>query len=196
MLFRKRRIRNPPASNPEEVGSFIMQSDRFITIAREIEDVLQVIEAAESERFIGNLFRRKFGGDPPDFPKHFVALYSIDGKVWQAVGYVNFWKRQSAFMGGGLVIEDRAYRQMPKSHREIIRSDGGIAEYLLKTSLRMLPQHDVVWGYVGDSMAERVDLKVGFVRTHIDRILAYWTAEHSAEEKIRLTDEIATVGPF
>jgi hypothetical protein len=161
-----------------------------------IGDVLQIIECNESERFVGALFRRKFAVDPPNFPKHFIALYSQDGHSWVAVGYVNFWQRHRAFMGGGLVIEDRAYRAMPNAHRKLIKSFGGIAEYLLKTSLQMLPDNDVVWGYVGDTRAERVDLNVGFEHTHIEKLIAYWTKEHSAEEKIRLTDEIATVVPF
>jgi hypothetical protein len=169
---------------------------RGCVAADQIKDILQIVESSESERFVGNLFRRKFGGDPPEFPKHFIAMYSRDRFTWEAVGYVNFWQRHTAFMGGGLVIEDRAYRSMPKAHREIIRSCGGIAEYLLKTSLKMLPDNDVVWGYVGDTRAERVDMKVGFEHTHIDKLIAYWTKAHSAEEKIRLTDEIAAVGPF
>jgi len=164
--------------------------------ANHIEDILQIVESNESERFVGNLFRRKFGDNPPDFPKHFIAMYSRNGLTWEAVGYVNFWQRHSAFMGGGLVIEDRAFRSMPKAHREVIKSCGGIAEYLLKRSLQMLPDNDVVWGYVGDTRAEKVDLRVGFEHTHIDKLIAYWTKAHSAEEKIRLTDDVASVGPF
>ncbi len=196
MLFTNKSATNyspSPSEGAERAGA---SSTGSITKAYQIKDILQVVETAESERFIGDLFRRKFGGDPPDFPKHFVALYSRDGITWQAVGYVNFWPRNRAFMGGGLVIEDRIYRQMPAPHRALIKSSGGIAEHLLRTSLHMLPANDVVWGYVGDTRAEKVDLRVGFVHTHIDRIIAYWTREPGAEEKLRLTEEIATVGPF
>jgi hypothetical protein len=196
MFFRKKSALNRAAETPARSASGGAESADTVTAAQRLEDILQIIETTESEPFVGDLFRRKFGADPPDFPRHFVALYSRDGASWQAVGYVNFWPRQAAFMGGGLVIEDRVFRLMPAPHRALIRSGGGLAEYLLKSSLGMLPVNDVVWAYVGDARAEKVDLSVGFVYTHIDKILAYWNREHSAEEKIRLADEIAAVGPF
>ncbi|MFT4519283.1 MAG: hypothetical protein ACI9JM_001674 [Halioglobus sp.] len=161
-----------------------------------IEQVLLVIETDEAELYVGDLFRRKFGGNPPDFPKHFIALYSKDSSHWQAVGYVNFWQRESAFMCGGLVIEDRAYKAMSKSHRALIKTHGGIAEIVLGTSIKMLPDNDVVWGMVGDTQAERVDMRVGFVHTHIDQIIAYWNKPFDDAEKHHLTEEIVTVGPF
>lgn len=196
MLFKKKKSIKPAAALPAELKNPDEECSGTTTEAIQIEDIVQVIETSEAERFVGALFRRKFGANPPDFPRHFVALYAQDGSTWQAVGYVNFWQRQTAFMGGGLVIEDRVYRRMPASHRSMIKSSGGIAEYLLKNSLRMLPDNDVVWGYVGDTQAEKIDLRVGFEHTHIARIMAYWTRSHSAEEKIRLVNEIAEVGPF
>lgn len=162
----------------------------------EIGQILRVIETAEAEQYVGELFRRKFNGDPPNYPRHFVALYSSDNISWQAVGYVNFWQRESAFMGGGLVIEDRAYRAMPKSHRALIKAMGGIAEIVLGAGLKMLPENDVVWGYVSDTQAKRVDMRVGFEHTHLDKIIAYWNKPFRDEEKHRLTEEIATAGPF
>ncbi|MEZ5504300.1 MAG: hypothetical protein R3E50_17190 [Halioglobus sp.] len=161
-----------------------------------IEDLLQIVESAEAERFVGALFRRKFGSAPPDFPRHFLALYSPDGSTWQAVGYVNYWQRQAAFMAGGLVIEDRAYRTMPSQHRALIRSAGGIAERLMASSLRMLPANDVVWAYVGDTRSGRVLGRVGYEHTQVERIMAYWTRHCSSDEKRRLAEEITAVGPF
>ena len=181
---------------PKRTRPFQGKSTTDESATTEIGQILRVIETVEAEQYIGELFRRKLGGDPPDYPRHFVALYSSDSAAWQAVGYVNFWQRNSAFMGGGLVIEDRAYRTMPKSHRELIKAHGGIAQILLGGSLKMLPDNDVVWGYVADTQAERVDIRVGFEHTHIEKIIAYWTKPHLAKEKHRLTEEIATVGPF
>ena len=166
------------------------------TETQNIDDILQVVETRECGRFMGETFLRKFGGQPPDRPKHFVALYSIDGTQWLPVGYVHFWQRETAFMGGGMVIEDRAFRRMPKAHRALIKMKGGVAEQLLSTAVKMLPDNDVVWGYVGDTQAERVDMRVGFEHTHIERIIAYWNKPYTAEEKIQLAEEIAQVGPF
>ena len=90
----------------------------------------------------------------------------------------------------------KIYRRMPAAHRDLIKSMGGIAQHLLSTSIQMLPDSDVVWGYVGDARAEKVDLSVGFVHTHRDKIMAYWKRDFSADERRQLTEEIATVGPF
>lgn len=163
---------------------------------QDIADILQIVESRECGRFMGETFQRKFGGAPPDIPRHFIAFYSIDGVSWQPIGYVHFWQRESAFMCGGLVIEDRAFRRMPKPHRALIKATGGVAELMLGTAIAMLPDNDVVWGYVGDTRAERVDMRVGFEHTHIEKIIAYWNKSYTAEEKIQLAEEIAQVGPF
>lgn len=180
----------------DPVSAGVTAADASATAVNAAQEILQVVETRVAEPFVGELFRRKFGGAPPDYPRHFVALYAQRPDNWQAVGYVHFWHRKNAFMGGGLVIEDRAYRRMPAAHRGLIKSRGGIAQHLLSTSIQMLPDSDVVWGYVGDSRAEKVDLSVGFVHTHIDKIMAYWKRDFSADERRQLTEEIATVGPF
>lgn len=194
MFFKKKKTDPEPSAVNETVQNATLASEP--TDTQDVADILQVVEARECGRLMGATFRRKFGGEPPDRPKHFIALYSMDGVTWLPMGYVHFWQRESAFMGGGLVIEDRAFRRMPKPHRALIKTNGGIAELLLGTALTMLPDNDVVWGYVGDTRAERVDINVGFEHTHIERIIAYWNKSFSAEEKIQLAEEIAQVGPF
>src|SRR5437867_4376493 len=42
--------------------------------AATMDDIVRIEEVSHAEFFIGDLFRRKFGGDPPDYPKCFVAF--------------------------------------------------------------------------------------------------------------------------
>lgn len=161
-----------------------------------IGDLLQVVETRTAEPFVAELFQRKFGSPPPDYPRHFVVFYAAGEGAWLPAGYINFWARGRAFMGGGMVIDERVYRRMPAEHRRVIKDGGGIAETLLREAVNMLPDNDVVWGYVGDSRAEKVDLRVGFVHTHVDKVIAYWNNEFDDERRRALVDEIATLGPF
>lgn len=181
--------RKKPVTTAPKTVAHIQKADS-------IGHIIQVVETSEALCFVADLFQRKFSCPPPDYPKHFVALYSIDGVNWQPVGYVNFWQRGKAYMCGGLVIDDRVYKTIPTAHRKIIRQQGGIAEKLLVDGFRMLPKCDVIWGYVGNTQARRVDLRVGFVDTHRDQVMAVWNKDFSDAEKHQLAEEISSVGPF
>ena len=91
-------------------------------------------------------------------------------------------------MCGGPVIDDRLYRRMPVSHRQAIRNSGGIAEHLLKITFARLEHAAAIWGYVGDTRAERVDERVGFRRTDHPCMMVCWMRELSdADKRARLS---------
>src|ERR1700732_4545731 len=54
------------------------------TIATTAEDIFRVEEVTEAEFYIGDLFRRRFGADPPNYPRHFVAFYRSSLNNYQA----------------------------------------------------------------------------------------------------------------
>lgn len=165
-------------------------------ISISIPDCLQIIETKEAASFIAPLFLRRFGSAPPDFPRHFVALYSKDKQHWQAIGYVHYTFHNQSYLCGGLVMDNHLYRRVEKKHREQIAQAGGIAELLLRESFTFLGDCDAIWGYVGDKQAEKVDLRVGFEHTNHPYLMVIWKRTFSLRKKTKMIDEMIRLGAF
>ncbi len=161
-----------------------------------IGDVLRVEETSTADFFAGDLFRRRFGGAPPDYPRHFVAFYRAGRSIYWPLGYVHYTAFEDTFLCGGMVMDDRLYRRIPAAHRQLIKQSGGVAEYLLRETFARLADAPAIWGYVGDKQAEAVDVRVGFRHTHHRHVMVVWNRElPDAEKEARLARVIA-LGPF
>jgi hypothetical protein len=160
------------------------------------QDLLCVQEVAAADFFAGGLFRRKFRVPPPDFPMHFVSFYRAAPSDVRVVGYVHYSEFEDGYLCGGLVIDDRLYRRMPSAHREAIRKDGGIAEHLLRASFARLGHAAAIWGYVGDSRAERVDERVGFRRTDHPYVMVCWMRDLPDADKRARIARVVALGAF
>ncbi len=55
---------------------------------------------------------------------------------------------------------------------------------------------EAVFGYVGDALALRVDLRVGYEPTDHPRVYGLWRPGVSPERRRRLAERVATFGPF
>lgn len=98
---------------------------------------------------------------------------------------------------GGLVIDERRYRDIPAAHRKIIRNAGGIAEQLQRQSIDAVrAETKVIWGHVGDALARQVDLRVGFEPTDDPYIMAVWLQILPEEEKKTLFEKVKAIGSF
>jgi len=161
-----------------------------------IDDIIRVEEVSDAEFFIGDLFRRRFHCDPPDYPLSFVAFYRPARWRLEAVGYVHYLVHEDSYLCGGLVIDERRYRQMPSEHRKVIKDAGGISEKLLRATFARLADAPAIWGYVGDPLAEKVDLRAGFRHTNHQHIMVYWNKDLSAEEKEQRLAKVVALGPF
>jgi len=164
--------------------------------AATVDEVLRIEEVANAEFYVGDLFRRRFRGDPPDYPKHFVAFYKPDRSMLQAVGYVHYTSFEDSWLCGGLVIDDRLYRRMPAAHRNLIREAGGIAEKLLRDTFARLADAPAIWGYVGDALAEKVDLRAGFRHTTDRYVMVCWNKTLPDDEKQQRLARVVALGPF
>lgn len=164
---------------------------------RPLEDFFRVVEVSDAELFASSLFKRRFNCDTfPSTPKHFVALYQQPDGLIRNLGYVHFeiWKNNA--LGGGMVIDERAWRHMPAADRQKIRALGGVAETLLRGAIRQLPQELIgIWGYVGDPLALKVDLRVGFQQTHHEHVVVIWRNVDEEEKEIWL-QRVIDYGPF
>jgi hypothetical protein len=165
-------------------------------VATSIDDIIRVEEVADAEFFIGDLFRRRFGSDPPNYPRSFVAFYQPVRSRLEAAGFVHYLAHDDSYLCGGLVIDERRYRQMPADHRKVIRAAGGIAEKMLRVTFARLADAPAIWGYVGDKLSEKVTLRVGFRHTEDRYILVCWNKDLPAEEKAQRLASVAGLGPF
>ena len=164
--------------------------------AASIDDIIRVEEVSDAEFFIGDLFRRRFHCNPPNYPRSFVAFYQPVRSRLEAVGFVHYLAHEDSYLCGGLLIDERRYRQMPPEHRKVIKDAGGISEKLLRTTFARLAAAPAIWGYVGDPLAEKVDLRAGFRHTEYQHIMVYWNKDLPEEEKKRRLAKVVALGPF
>jgi hypothetical protein len=190
------------AGSPDLETSVAMETESKLAaqanpvVATSIDDIIRVEEVADAEFFIGDLFRRRFGSDPPNYPRSFVAFYQPVRSRLEAVGFVHYLGHGDSYLCGGLVIDERRYRRMPLDHRKVIKAAGGIAEKMLRVTFARLADAPAIWGYVGDRLSERVTLRVGFRHTEDRYILVCWNKDLPAEEKAQRLARVAALGPF
>lgn len=179
----------PPSPTPEPASP---------TPVRTLDTFFQVVEVSNGEFFAGPLFMRRFSCNSfPQTPKHFVALYQGSDSYLLTLGYVHFEMWENNAMCGGLVINERAWRLLPTTERKLIRQQGGVAEMLLRSSFDLLPDDlTAIWGYVGDPLALKVDLRVGFQHTEHEYLMVIWRNDPGEEQRTKLIQRVAAYGPF
>lgn len=161
-----------------------------------VDEIVSVDEVEDPEFFAGDLFRRQFAADPPNYGRHFVALYRAEHARVLCVGYIHFSFFEDMYLVGGMVIDKGAYRQIPLVHRRAIRETGGIAEKMLRDTMGRCPNAPAFWGHVGNKLAYDVDYRVGFRPTGHSHVMVCWNHELSDEEKIARTARVVALGPF
>ena len=156
----------------------------------------EVKEISDAKKIAGELFFNAFRCNIPDEPYHFVLLFNTQNGI-ETGGYVHFQRyKEREYLCGGLVVNANLFRRLLPEQRTVIKSMGGFAEILLKESFSKIKKWDVIWGYVGDKLAEKVDLRVGFRHTQREYIMAVWGKEFSELEKYDLIEQVYKVGPF
>lgn len=165
----------------------------------QLQDALKIVEVDDAEPLVGKLFRRRF--NTPDFPKtprHFVAMAQLPGGETLPVGYVHYEMWETSALCGGLVIDERGYRTLPRPVRYAIRSGGGIAQALMEESFEQLPPDTIaIWGHVGSNMSEKVCMRVGFVRTQDPYVMVAWRREPLGNDtKEAWLARVVALGPF
>ena len=77
---------------------------------------LKLIEVSDAAPFASELFQQAFGDAIPNFPKHFVLLL-CEQSLTLTLGYVHFTKKDNIYLGGGMCVNSRVLRQVPKNIR-------------------------------------------------------------------------------
>ncbi len=157
---------------------------------------LTLVEVNDAAPFAAELFQQSFGDPVPNFPKHFVLLLSEQGKTL-TLGYVHFTHKDKIYLGGGMCVNTRALRQVPKNLRQQLSAQGGVAFVMLSESVKLLTDCDAVFGHVGHQGAYKIDMAVGFEQTKHPHLIVYWQNNNlSNHEKAALVGAAHDEGAF
>ena len=157
---------------------------------------LTLIEVNDAAPFAADLFKQSFGDTIPNFPKHFVLLLSDQGKTL-TLGYVHFTHKNRIYLGGGMCVNTRVLRQVPKNIRKKISDRGGVAFVMLSESVKLLADCDAVFGHVGHQGAYKIDLAVGFEQTEHPHLIVFWQNKNlNQNEKTALIGAAHQEGAF
>lgn len=162
-------------------------------------DIFHVFDVDDAEPLAGDLFRRRFHTDTfPSEPLHFVGMCRLPDHQWLVLGYVHYYLTDNGALCGGLVIDERNYRRLPKAYRQVLKSAGGMADLVLRKSFAKLPADtSAVWARIGNQQSEVVCRRVGFEKTDAEYIFVVWRDPSlSSERKQELVTRIASIGPF
>ncbi|MDT8409965.1 MAG: hypothetical protein RQ741_10235 [Wenzhouxiangellaceae bacterium] len=157
---------------------------------------LTTIEVADPVPLAGALFEQCFGSPMPDFPRHFILQARLAESAPLSLGYVHFTKVDNFYLGGGMCIDTRAFRKLPRSARTQLARRGGAAFSMLSAAVARLDDCDAVFGYVGNRLAYRIDLAAGFEQTRYKHLIVYWKTPLDAAERVRIVEAANRCGPF
>jgi hypothetical protein len=158
---------------------------------------LSIVEVSDAEPLAGPLFFKVFRTGIPRFPRHFVILrHKAEANACDVLGYVHYTKREGAYLAGGLVVNAMEFRRLDPETAELVRQQGGLAEWLMRTTCNWLPDAKAIFAYIGDTKSRTVNLRVGFRPTEHKYVHVLPKEPCDIVELKALVDEVATIGPF
>ena len=156
-----------------------------------------LITEIDDARIAAPIFRRKFGGAPPDVPHHIVSFYrSEDGALWPA-SYVHFRPFGDIYLVGGASTDGDVVRRMSEAERADLAASGGLYLNALRWAFAHYADRcDAYFGYCGDARAWDVDMAAGFVPTGHDKLIARWHKPLHENVRRALVAKAHALGPF
>ena len=163
-------------------------------------DRLRTWEVNDASVVAGPLFKRSFGQDVPAYPRHFVLVHSPEPGSQEppvVVAYIHQTPRGRYALSGGLCVDERAYRRFPRWLFEAVRNEGGLATLVNRDSAAMLGDGCVAaFAHVGEPRSRAALLRVGYVEAERPPLMVLWRMPLPQEERARLVEEVAALGPF
>lgn len=157
---------------------------------------VDVIEVDDARGPAGALFEKAFDAPIPDQPRHFVLRAQTGDAGPVTLGYVHFTRVEDFYLGGGMCVDSRAIRRLPKTVRKALAEQGGAAYSMLSRAVDELNDCDAVFGHVGHRLAYRIDLAVGFEPTRYPHLIVYWKRALDAAAQERIVEAANRQGPF
>jgi hypothetical protein len=162
-----------------------------------VDDLLHIEEVSTSEYYVGDLFRRQFGGEPPDYPRHFIAWYRAATNAYVVIGYLHCTIIDELYLVGGLVEDERAIGRMPAPHEVALRTTGGVAARLFRGLFERMRNASAYWAYVGDERIRSLFMAAGFETAGPPFMLVRWNDESmSASHRDAMVARVVALGPF
>lgn len=147
-----------------------------------------------------DLFSHRFGHPPPNEPRHFVLAYfpppGCPDRQPRVVAYTHQRPYDEVYLGGGMCVDERVYRQFPRWLFKEVSAQGGLATIVVRDSIAMLGESVACFGHVGESRARQADLRTGFVDAGPPHLMVYWRRDITRVEKERLVRKVQAYGPF
>ena len=182
--------RGTPAPAATAEARAIEQARNAMRDRPSLDETIRIVEI-DDPAIAAHLFRRKFGQEIPQFPRHFVAMAGRE-----CAGYVHYTAWQGDYLCGGLCIDDRVYRSLSPLQRAWLRDRGGIAEMMMREAHAALSDGAAIWGYIGDKQAEAVDRRVGFEKVAEPYLFVIWVKPISEDGKKRRIAAAEKLGAF
>ena len=161
---------------------------------------LQTWEVHDARVVAGELFMKSFGHPIPDYPRHFVLVYSpppgAGDTTPRVVAYVHQSPYENVYLGGGLCVDERAYRRFPKDLFGEVREEGGLATIVTRDSIAMMGDAVAAFGHVGEPRSRQASIRTGFADTEFPHVMVVWRRDIEEAEKRRVVQKVAVLGPF
>ena len=157
---------------------------------------LSTIEVMDAAALAGDLFKRSFNAEIPDFPTHFVFLATFEPGISLTLGYLHYTRKDSLFLCGGMCVNTRALRYLSKAQRSEIKQQGGVAMMMATDSLQQLSGHEAVFAHVGHTGSYRICMAKNFIDTQYDYLIVNWQEPVSKKRKQELIEQANQYAPF
>lgn len=164
---------------------------------KSLEEFISVTEVDDGPFFVRELFKRKFGAEPPHEGRHVVAFFRPAPLEMRVLGYAHFRPFGDIVLVGGVCTDGRCFAYMSQEQRDAITTVGGAYFNILKYGFEKYADScDAYFGYCGDARAEVVNLQAGFRKTeHPHLLVNFHKPLHEVAQRALIT-EAAAIGPF
>lgn len=162
-----------------------------------LSEFITITEVDDGPFFVGDLFRRKFGGDPPRQGHHLIAFFRVAPQRMRVLGYAHFHRFGDIVLVGGVCTDGGCFAEMSEAQRQAIADAGGVYFNVLRYGFEHFASScDAYFGYCGDARAEVVNLQAGFCKTEHQHLLVNFHKPLHEVVQRALIAKAAALGPF
>jgi hypothetical protein len=155
-----------------------------------------MLEVPDARFLAGDLFRSAYKSEIPGYPRHFVALCELRPGEFRTAGYIHFSAFESVYLAGGLVIDKTLYPQLTKEDLAQLGPRPSMGEYTMREGIAMLKDSVAVFASIGIPRSVELNINVGYSRTHLPTLFAFWQREVPPGDQRAITDRVARLLPF
>jgi hypothetical protein len=162
-----------------------------------LESFIVIAEVERGDRFVADLFARKFAGTPPKSGHHFIAFYKRPDGAYAPASYLHLWIHDGMGLIGGGSTDGNVIRSMRDPERAALDQAGGLLCQMLGFCFaKFESQCEAFMGHCGDRRAKEVDLRAGFRETSDRYLLIRPNRALAAGEEAAFVERAKAFGLF